>query len=241
MRSECSEERTHKSPNIYLKTLSLPKKDTQEAHCWTTAEMERFINASELKEDERYYLWMCGAMIGGRAGEYMALEWSDLDLDSDLPSVRFTKTRCQKTNQVFSGTKNGDSRTVDLIPDAVTLLRELKRKKVPAFPKNNVFDQSLDQGHFARDLKTACDKVGVSKITFHQLRHSFLTWLASKGVEKELISMMAGHRDGRVTDLYVHRSREMQKLLWERNKHKLDSLLQNSNKISDEGSDSGVI
>jgi integrase len=221
--------------------LPLPKKDTQESKCWTTEEMWRFINSSELRLDQRFYLWVIAAMVGGRAGEFMALEWGDVDLDSVTPSVYFSKRRCQKSGEVFQGTKNGDNRVVHLIPDAALLLNELKAKSLPAFPLKKVFDQSFDQKHFARDLKRACHRVGVTEITFHQLRHSFLTWLSSSGVDSKLISMMAGHRDERITAIYIHRTQEMQSLFWDRNKGKVGkgSLIQDSNNNPKLGSNGG--
>lgn len=55
-----------------------------------------------------------------------------------------------------------------------------------------------------RSLKRACKAAGIPYITFHGLRHTFITWLAKSGVPKEIRMRLAGHTTSDAHDGYTH-------------------------------------
>lgn len=55
-----------------------------------------------------------------------------------------------------------------------------------------------------RALKRACKASGVAEVTPHGLRHSFATWLAQRGVAKEIRARLMGHSVQDTQDIYSH-------------------------------------
>lgn len=50
----------------------------------------------------------------------------------------------------------------------------------------------------------ACRKAGISDFHFHDLRHTFATWLRQSGVQLDEIAKQLGHSDLRMTQRYAH-------------------------------------
>lgn len=46
-----------------------------------------------------------------------------------------------------------------------------------------------------RDFRKACRKAGIENFVFHDLRHTFGTWLAQNGVDIYTIARYMGHED----------------------------------------------
>jgi integrase len=55
-----------------------------------------------------------------------------------------------------------------------------------------------------RRFKAACREAGVPEITFHQLRHTFATRLATSGQPLRAIQEFLGHADMKTTQIYAH-------------------------------------
>jgi integrase len=55
-----------------------------------------------------------------------------------------------------------------------------------------------------RAVERACKASGVTKITVHGLRHTFASWLAQRGVTKEIRERLMGHSGKDTQDLYTH-------------------------------------
>jgi len=92
----------------------------------TAAEVQTMLeNASDLPI-EIYTFLLVAVRTGMRAGELMALEWSDIDFDNRFIGV--SKSYSRNTKKI-GATKNKKTRKVDLTPDAAEALRKLQREK----------------------------------------------------------------------------------------------------------------
>ena len=59
-----------------------------------------------------------------------------------------------------------------------------------------------------RDFRKACRKAGIEDFVFHDLRHTFGTWLAQNGVDIYTIARYMGHEDLESTKRYTHHNAE---------------------------------
>ncbi len=55
-----------------------------------------------------------------------------------------------------------------------------------------------------RAFNIALDKTGIQNFHFHDLRHTFATRLAQRGIDIYKISRLLGHQDIRMTQRYSH-------------------------------------
>jgi integrase len=106
---------------------------------------------------------------------------------------------------VLHNTKNGDRRSVPIVPEVVTLLRE--HGKVRKLDSDLVF-ASAGEGpvwpnkHWQRALRAA----KVKDFRFHDLRHSAASYLAMSGATTAEIAAVLGHRTLAMVKRYAHLS-----------------------------------
>ena len=117
------------------------------------------------------------AYTGARKGEAAALLWNDLDLE--------------RGKVTFRETKNGESRTIDLIPDALELLARIKGNREDAGPEVRVFKVTSIYGA----LRSAATVIGIPRIGHHELRDLFATSAIESGVDIPTVADWLGHKD----------------------------------------------
>ena len=130
---------------------------------------------------------------GMRKGEQYGLKWTDVDFDQRVITLR--------------DTKNGESRLVYMIDDVVAafeLLRELNLgrragRNDPA-PVGAVFAIGDNKKWWAQALKDA----QIENFRWHDLRHTFCSRLAQKGVGLKVIQEAAGHKTISMSARYAH-------------------------------------
>ena len=132
---------------------------------------------------------------GMREGELMGLRWSDVDLGRGLASL--------------ARTKSGHARSVALSRPAVNLLSELRKVRslspyVFAKPKRSVGEPPP----FPRDAwDRAVKQAELEDFRFHDLRHSFASYLLSAGATLPELAAALGHRSLAMVQRYAHLER----------------------------------
>src|SRR5438128_7779715 len=137
------------------------------------------------------------AFTGCRLSEANALEWRDIDFAAGEIVVR---------GDAETGTKNWELRRVPLIPDAHALFQRMRSER-PGEPLDaKVFSVAECQ----KSLDRAAKKVGMDRITHHDLRHLFATRCIESGVDIPTVSRWLGHKDGGALAMktYGHLRRE---------------------------------
>jgi integrase len=115
---------------------------------------------------------------GFRKTEAANVTWADCDFDSGQIRVLITK--------------NGKPRSVPMIPDMKAMLERLKTERPDAQPGDMVMQVNECQ----KAMDHAAKKVGMSRITHHDLRHLFATRCIESGVDIPTVSRWLGHQDG---------------------------------------------
>lgn len=156
----------------------------------TIKECERLINACE--SDFRNAV-KAALLTGCRYGELTHLQVYDFDAERNALHIKETK--------------NGKARYVPLTDEGVRLFNELIRGK----SGNDLILVRYDgkmwgDSHQIRRLAYACEIAKIyPAISFHVLRHTYGSLLASKGVSLQVIAELLGHSDTRVTSKhYAH-------------------------------------
>lgn len=188
-------------PYTGIHNVPLPRKARPDPIFWTSGEIELFLNAT--KDHPNHDLWALALFTGMRAGEIAALKWDCITLDRIAGGhqgfIEVRRSIEQKTQRLVETTKNGDRRVIPVLPPVRELLI---RRKGGEF----VFGGSvrLDTSHFARDVNREAKRLGLPKITFHGLRHSFCSWIEAQGMNRSITSKIMGHRSQLTTDRYSH-------------------------------------
>lgn len=117
---------------------------------------------------------------GMRAGEILRLRWSDVDLARRVLTINSTKT--QHRHSVY-------------INDTLLhVLQNLPRSDERVFPIKS----------FRTAFRGACRRAGLQDFHFHDLRHTFSSYLAMAGVPLRDIAEWLGHRTLRSVMRYAH-------------------------------------
>jgi integrase len=166
-------------------------------------EAERLIEAAD---SEWRTLILTAVRTGLRRGELIGLQWSDLDLAREFLHVRRT---IWKGN--IGTPKGGRSRIVDMPPSVVKALKALRHLKGPyVFCRED--GAPFTPGHLKHPLTRALRRAGISRehgqIGWHDLRHTYGSHLAMRGVPIKVIQELMGHATLEMTLKYAHLSPE---------------------------------
>ena len=129
---------------------------------------------------------------GMRKGELQELKWADVDFKNRKITV--------------INAKNNESR---VIPINKTLYNELyplsKRSKGEyVFSDKN----GRPYGDIKKSFLKALEKAEIEDFRFHDLRHTFGSYLVMQGVDLKTVQQIMGHKDIRMTMRYAHLSPE---------------------------------
>jgi len=153
----------------------------------------------------RWYLPFLLAMTAGlRRGEVLGLRWRNVDLDRGVIHVREQLGHDEHGKLVLSPVKTKSSIRDIPIPADVRDLLEIEYYTGGANPDGFVCTNSrggpLQPRHWNRAWRTVREKLNLPEAMHpHDLRGSWITWLAQNKVDLKAISRMAGHSDERVT------------------------------------------
>lgn len=141
------------------------------------------------------------AYTGLRLGELRRLEWRDVDFHAGLLTVRDSgenKTR-------------DSARTVPIYPKARDVLEILATWEDPERTEPVLLGPGggvLHPNRTSRTFKACAVACGFEHIRFHDLRHTFASWLVMEGVPIYTVSRMLGHASVTTTEIYAHLSPE---------------------------------
>lgn len=186
-----------------------------------TEDVFRLIDSINEHPDSRGIGICISLYTGLRIGEICALKWGDIDFRTGILHVRSTIERVYNKDSrpprceiVIGPPKTLSSqREIPLAEDINVLLKTFGAAKKD--PTHFVLSDSATpieprcyRNYFAHRL----DSLGIPRIRFHALRHSFATRCIERGADYKTVSSLLGHSDVRTTlNLYVHPGLEQKK------------------------------
>jgi integrase len=159
---------------------------------------------------------LMGLHAGIRLGDVAKLTWGNLDMERNVVVFQAQKTARRK--------KGDDKNTViDLHRDIVSYIRTLQPgvPAAPLFPTLSRKSVGSSSG-LSAGFRTLMDKAGILSplgngkgakmfraLSFHSLRHTYVSQLASAGVPIELRMALAGHSSDTISLGYTHVNRSL--------------------------------
>lgn len=186
-----------------FRDLDTPGKPHNEADWLTPDEFQRLLEAASspvrrrpgLVERDRLVLLTLVA-TGLRRSELIALDWRDLDLDSERPSLLVRRG------------KGGRPRRQPLPPTLANELKKLRGTRRPAADAPvfcGLEGKRLHPGMLGLIVRRAATRAAIEKkVTAHTLRHTAATWLRQQGADTRLVAAYLGHADLSTVSRYAH-------------------------------------
>lgn len=139
-----------------------------------------------------YTIVMLALSTGMRLGEILNLTWTDVDLEAG--------------KAVLHETKNGERRVVAIVSVALELLRKHKEFQ----QANTLFVFPNERGsapvNIRNDWEKALKVAEVEDFRFHDLRHTFASYLAMNGASLAELAEALGHKTLAMVKRYAHLS-----------------------------------
>ena len=205
----------YQNPASYV---DLPRLKKTEMKALSPEEADRFLRAAS--ENRWSTLFALAMTTGMRPGEYLALQWKDVDLKAGTVMVQRALVRRKDGGWEFAEPKTPRSRrTIPLPPSVVAALVEHKRKqaeerlaKGPEYKNQGLVfatstGQPLDQINLSRrHFKPILKAAGLpDTFRMYGLRHTCATLLLAAGENPKVVSERLGHASITLTlDTYSH-------------------------------------
>lgn len=151
---------------------------------------------------------------GIRRGEACGLQWADIDMKAGTLSIRRNLQYTPSAGIYEDSPKNGKSRVVDVGPDVLALLRELREEQASTAVSKWVFTQdgAPDPMHPqspTRYFHKLGKRYGITNFHPHKLRHTSASLAITNGADIVSVSERLGHSDTTVTlRMYAHANEE---------------------------------
>lgn len=172
--------------------FKVSKKSEPQGRVRHLSDIERKRLLTEVKKANNPFLYpvvVLAISTGARRGEIMNLKWSDVDLDREWATLQETK--------------NGERRGLPIKGLALDLLRALRadhHSEIWVFPNG---DNSAPFD-IRRSWEKAKEDAQVPNFRFHDLRHTFASYLLMDGASLGEIADAMGHKTLQMVKRYAH-------------------------------------
>lgn len=189
----------------------------EQIETFKTAALQKYKNGEYKSRDALVLLVILN--LGLRAGEALALKWTDIDFGNKMIQIKSTvqsnimNLETKKTyDRIKRSTKSkAGIRMIKLNDNTIFYLNELrqydKRKKnISQYIASTSTGTIPNYRNLTRSLKRVIKDTDLPKeVTLHTLRHTFGSTLLRKGVQIEIVSKLMGHANIMITyNKYIH-------------------------------------
>lgn len=178
-------------------------KDEMEIRVLSPDEINAFLEATEAQKYKT--LFRLAIMSGARQGELLGLKWTDVLWTASQIHIQ----RTFNNGAWYKPKTRTSNRKIDLGP---AMLKDLRRWRL-ACPANdldlvfpNIAGQPMNHSNMrARHFHPALKAAGLTKMRFHDLRHTYASLLIEQGENIKYIQSQLGHSSPTVTlNVYAH-------------------------------------
>lgn len=197
-----------------------PRKDeirNVDVEAYTTSEMIHILACLENEPLKWQALVRLLIDTGIRRGECCGLQWKNVDFQNCTITIEHNLCYTPAKGVYLDTPKNGKTRTIDVDPDVMQLLRQLREEQAGKAISQFVFTQegSPDPMHPqspTRFMTKFAKRYDIQDMHPHKLRHSFASIAITNGADVASVSEKLGHSDKAVTlRMYTHANDESMK------------------------------
>jgi len=171
-------------------------KEMQRNHCASLRHPHRRSSFKILRSPFLAEKIILSVHTGLRRGSLFHLRWDYVDFLNRV--VRIPRT------------KSGRPHAVPLNATVLTTLQALYTERIPDCPFVFANETGRHAGKPVKDVKngfhTALEIAEIKDFTWHDLRHTFASWLVMKGASLRSVAELLGHRGLRMVMRYAHLS-----------------------------------
>ncbi|TET23135.1 MAG: site-specific integrase [Candidatus Stahlbacteria bacterium] len=155
-------------------------------------EIPRLLDACRHSANPILYEIVVTALnTGMRKGELRSLTWKDVDFERRIITARETKNKTVHHAQIN-----------DLLLPTLQTLWNSKPHSDYVFSKPD----GTAYGNWRRSFETTCRRAGITDFCFHDLRHTYLSYLIMSGVGIRAAKELIGHKTMKMVLRYSHLS-----------------------------------
>lgn len=197
-----------------------PRKDElkeRDVEAYTIDEVQRIFSALANEPLKWRILLRLLIDTGIRRGECCGLQWKDIDFRANTITISGNLCYTPQKGIYLDTPKSGKVRTIDVDPEIISLLRELRQEQASQAISTYVFTQpnSPEPMHPqspARYMQKFAKRYNVPGLHPHKLRHTFASIAITNGADVASVSEKLGHSDKAVTlRMYTHADQESMK------------------------------
>lgn len=157
---------------------------------------------------------------GLRIGEICALKWNDINITEGTITVSRTIERIymvegekKHTELVISSPKTKNScREIPMSKELLAIVKPLKKIVNDNFYVLTNDEHPTEPRTYRNYYNGLMEKLGIPRLKYHGLRHSFATRCIEAGCDYKTVSVLLGHSNISTTlNLYVHPNMEQKK------------------------------
>ena len=189
-----------------------PKEESDKAY--TVQELSYILSCAAQEPLQWQTYISLAADTGLRRGECCGLQWSDIDFKAGAVTVRRNLQYTAQAGVYATSPKNGKVRVVDVGPDTLALLKQLREKQAQSCISKWCFTQEgtaepMHPQSPTRYFQKFGQRYGVKDFHPHKLRHSSASIAITSGADVVSVSERLGHSDTAVTlRMYAHANEE---------------------------------
>lgn len=194
-----------------------PRKDEvqgKQVEAYTVEEVQRILAGLESEPIKWRAFLRLLIDTGIRRGEACAIRWRDVDFQANTITISGNLCYTPQKGVYLDTPKNGHTRTVDVDPDVMKLLRALRasQKVISQYVFSQDNGQPIHPQSPTRYMKKFSERYGVPDLHPHKLRHTFASIAITNGADVASVSEKLGHSDKAVTlRMYTHADAESMK------------------------------
>lgn len=216
----------------YTVNVRLPKTEESETiNVLSIQDQRKFIEYIKNNDVELKNFFILALGTGMRQGEIMGLKWNDINFKTktititrSLKKVTFINADGSRRSEYIEQTPKTKS-SIREIPISESVLKCLKdQEKIQKLNKlyvdNTLYINSdyvftdkigntIDKNKPNRHFRAILEKLDITPIKFHSLRHTFATRLFEKNIPVKTVQSLLGHKDINTTmNIYTHVMKE---------------------------------
>lgn len=210
--------------NNPLHDVEKPRPRRVKHKVWSLEEVNSFLEVAKVVNPRIYAIVSFALKTGLRRGEILALKWDDIDFDNKIIIVSKSLMLGDGGYRIDTPKTESSLRTVSF---GNSLYKDLKwwkakqnrlklatrnRYNEKNFVFTNTVGNHIDPSVLGHEFNKVIESAGVTKIRFHDLRHTHATLCLEAGMSLKELQDRLGHSSIKTTgDVYAHVTDKMRK------------------------------